>query len=163
MIYLASDHHWFHKNIIKYANRHFSSVEEMDALMIDDWNKTISSKDTIYHLGDFAFGNKNQITELVSRLNGTKILIKGNHEKKSAKWYQECGFNSVIDGGVILDDYYLLTHKPIHINELSPFVNIHGHTHQHNMSSKCYINVSVEQINYTPMLFEKIKNKFKEA
>ena len=162
MIYLISDTHFNHKNIIKYANRPFDNVEEMNKHMIKQWNKVVSNKDTVYHLGDFGWGNKEEITRLVSQLNGNKILIRGNHDAHSSKWYMECGFNMAIKGGIILEDYYLLTHKPIHINELSPFVNIHGHLHQHNMEGDWYLNVSVEQIDYTPILFDEIKKKFKE-
>jgi calcineurin-like phosphoesterase family protein len=110
----------------------------MNEHMIERWNKTISNKDTIYHLGDFAFGNKEQISEIVNRLNGRKILIKGNHCKNSSKWYMECGFDVALDCGVILDEYYLLTHKPI--EDISdPYYNISGHTHlinSKNLTSK---------------------------
>jgi len=156
MIYLISDTHFNHKNIIKYANRPFDTIEKMNEAMIKKWNKTVSNKDTIYHLGDFAFGNKEQIIEIVGRLNGRKILIKGNHCKKSSKWYIECGFDVALDCGVILDEYYLLTHRPI--EDISdPYYNISGHTHLINSKNSRVYNVSVEQINYTPILLDKVK------
>ena len=156
MIYLISDTHFRHQNILKYANRDFQSVEEMNEHMIERWNKTISNKDTIYHLGDFAFGNKEQISEIVNRLNGRKILIKGNHDAKSCKWYMERGFEIALDSGILLEDKYLLTHKPTNI-ENSKFINIHGHLHQKTIGSEYYFNASVELIGYKPILFDSIK------
>ena len=156
MIYLTSDTHFNHKEIIGYCNRPFDNVKEMNRVLIDNWNKVISNKDTIYHLGDFGWGNKEEITSIVKRLNGKKILIKGNHDKHSSNWYMDCGFDICLDGGVILNEYYLLTHIPIHINEKSPFINIHGHTHQNNMEGNNYINVSVEVTGYSPVILENI-------
>ncbi|MDM8535036.1 phosphoesterase [Clostridiaceae bacterium HSG29] len=161
MIYLISDSHFHHQKIIQYTNRNFQSVEEMNEHMIERWNKTVSNKDTIYHLGDFAFGNKEQISEIVDRLNGRKILIKGNHCKKSSKWYMECGFDVALDSGVILDEYYLLTHKPIH-NIPYPFYSIAGHTHDKILNIDRHFNVSVELLKYKPILFNKIKGELND-
>lgn len=150
MIYLISDTHFNHKNILRYCNRPFKSIEDMNSVLIENWNNVVSKKDTIYHLGDFAWGNKETVSKLLSKLNGNKILIKGNHDRKSCKWYLECGIEVCLDGGILLNDKYLLTHKPIG----SSFVNIHGHIHNDIIGDNKHINVSVEQINYTPVLFE---------
>jgi calcineurin-like phosphoesterase family protein len=82
VIFFTSDTHFGHKNIIKYSNRPFSSVEEMNRIIIENWNKVVNQKDDIYHLGDFGLTNTNEIVKILKRLNGKKYLIRGNHDKE---------------------------------------------------------------------------------
>lgn len=79
-VHFTSDNHWFHKNIMKYSNRPFTSVEDMTQKMIKLWNKRVNPEDTVYHLGDFAFGRIEKIEELLKQLNGRKRFINGNHD-----------------------------------------------------------------------------------
>lgn len=163
MIYLISDSHFNHKNIIDYEERPFDSVEKMNQHMIEQWNKTISNKDTVYHLGDFAWGNKEEVSKILSQLNGSKILIMGNHDrKKSSKWWMDAGFDMAIKGGVILDDFYLLSHEPMHLTPSMPYVNCHGHIHSMKFQGRNHINLCVELWDYKPVLFEKLKERYKE-
>jgi calcineurin-like phosphoesterase family protein len=85
MIHFTSDTHWGHKNIIQYSNRPFSSVEEMDEVLIDNWNAVVKPEDTVYHLGDFAFLPYDQLKKVARRLNGTKHFVMGNHDKEIGK------------------------------------------------------------------------------
>lgn len=100
MIFFSSDHHFWHNNVIRYCNRPFSSVEEMNESLIARWNSTVKPEDTVYYLGDFSLAFR--AVELYSPiLNGKKILISGNHDfnhsyhKKSRtpenqlKWHQQ--------------------------------------------------------------------------
>lgn len=79
MIYLTADSHLGHDNIIKYAKRPFSSCEEMDKVIISRWNEIVRKDDLVYHLGDFSFKDPSYYLD---KLNGNKILIKGNHDYK---------------------------------------------------------------------------------
>lgn len=79
-IWVTSDTHFNHANIIKYCNRPFSSVEEMNETIIANWNKVVSQGDTVYHLGDFALGDKSLIPDFIRRLNGHISFIMGNHD-----------------------------------------------------------------------------------
>lgn len=79
-IFFTSDHHFSHKNIIQLCNRPFNSVEEMDEEMIRRWNSVVAEEDFVYYLGDFSLSIK-PVEKYVHRLNGTKILIPGNHDK----------------------------------------------------------------------------------
>lgn len=81
--FYTSDHHFFHKNIIKLCNRPFNSLEEMHEKMIANWNDTVMPDDTVYYLGDFSFGSAEMSKRILNRLNGKKILIRGNHDKTS--------------------------------------------------------------------------------
>lgn len=83
--WFTSDLHWHHKNIIKYSNRPFSSVEDMNEKMIAKWNDNVASNDIVYSLGDFAFGNYEQIWDIISHLNGKIHMITGNHDQTILK------------------------------------------------------------------------------
>lgn len=159
MDYITSDTHLNHKAIIDFVDRPFNTVEEMNNTIIDNWNLEVSKYDKIYHTGDFSWGNKEVITGFVDRLNGYKILIKGNHDKKSNKWYHDAGFDDVIDGGLIIRDFLFLTHKPMFLNKHMPYVNLHGHLHNNKMEGNQYYNVGVELNDYKPILIDKILEK----
>lgn len=89
MIYFWSDPHFNHEGIIGYCGRPFKTVEEMNSVLTDKWNSTVSNKDTIYLLGDFGFppkqGKGDSLESIFLRLNGWKHLIRGNHDWKNPK------------------------------------------------------------------------------
>ena len=106
MIFFTSDAHFYHFNVIKYCNRPFATVEEMNEKLILNWNSAVSPEDTVYVLGDFSLAIR-PVEIFTSRLNGTKYLVPGNHcwchsynkkargEGKLQKWidkYNECGW-----------------------------------------------------------------------
>ena len=167
MVYFISDTHFNHKNIIKYCNRPYKSVEEMNKVLIENWNRVVKDDDVIYHLGDFALYDEE---ELFKRLNGNIILIRGNHDRKSASYYEKIGFKVLKNAPIKLDEYKLiLSHKPISDNKIPEgYINIHGHIHDKNIndgypkeeySLSKHFNVSVEVINYKPISIEEIASK----
>ena len=81
MIYYTSDLHLGHANIITHCNRPFSAVDEMDEVLIDNWNAKVTNADTVYVLGDLMFRNKRPAEAYLSRLKGRKHLVVGNHDK----------------------------------------------------------------------------------
>jgi calcineurin-like phosphoesterase family protein len=83
LIFITSDTHFFHTNIIRYSNRPFADIEEMNEALIANWNSVVSKYDTVYHLGDFAYGRaatRRDMERVFNRLNGNKHLIVGNHD-----------------------------------------------------------------------------------
>ena len=84
-IYVTSDLHFGHKNIIKYENRPFNNIEEMDKATINLWNETINNEDLIYILGDFSWYKGEKTNEILKTLKGNKILIIGNHDENFLK------------------------------------------------------------------------------
>ena len=76
--YVTSDLHLFHKKIIEYCDRPFETVEEMNQVIINNWNDVVNEDDIVYVLGDFCFGNKETLKSVVSQLKGRKILCLGN-------------------------------------------------------------------------------------
>lgn len=163
-IWLVSDTHFSHANIIRYCNRPFSSAEEMDEVMIERWNKVVKPNDKVYHLGDVGLSNRTLDT-ILSRLNGKKRLILGNHDDGKNPILLK-HFQKIFMWRKLGEFGLILTHVPVHVSTLGEgrgpeFVNVHGHIHtdmvmkyDHNnipMVDTRYVNVCVEQINYTPV------------
>ena len=174
--FLISDTHFGQSNILTFKRddgsllRPFNNIQEHDEYLIDQWNNTVSQKDKVYHLGDIGFKGWTSLANVLSRLNGTKILIKGNHDGHKLSQYQQ--FFKDIRGSHVLDKF-ILTHIPIHPNSVSRWkANIHGHLHANTIQEHVpglvlqddprYINVSVEQINYKPIDFEEIRSMFND-
>ena len=82
-VFFISDTHFGHRSIIRLAQRPFSSVEEMDAALIERWNETVAPGDTVYHLGDFCYRNARSLADYRSKLNGGIRLVQGNHDTLS--------------------------------------------------------------------------------
>ena len=80
MLFFTADTHFDHTNIIRYSNRPFADVKDMNEALIRNWNSKISANDDVYHLGDFCFSSRGN--QFLSRLNGRKHLILGNHDKQ---------------------------------------------------------------------------------
>lgn len=81
-IWFTADTHFKHKNIIRYCNRPFESIEKMDEAIIKNWNDRVSQDDIVYHLGDFALVKSDaEIVNLLKRLNGYIKFLSGNHDK----------------------------------------------------------------------------------
>ena len=80
-IYFIADTHFYHTNIINYCERPFATVDEMNNVLIQNWNATVGYEDEIYILGDFAFEKADRVHSLVTRLAGKKYLLRGNHDK----------------------------------------------------------------------------------
>ena len=173
MIYFISDTHFNHLNIIKYCNRHFNNVEEMNEAIIKNWNNIVSNEDTIYHLGDFALGTKESIKDIVNRLNGKKYLIRGNHDKWGVSTYESFGFIVLKNAQIEIDEYKLmLSHIPIPDSQIPKgFVNIHGHIHDKKLyeciekyepsrySIEKHINISCDVTDFKPISLSEIFNR----
>lgn len=158
--WIWSDLHLGHKNIIKYCNRPFKDTAEMDAALIQAWQDTVGKEDTIINLGDVAMGGYPiaKLQPIISSLPGHKILILGNHDfHRPAGYWREVGFDEVYRHSIIYDQWYILSHAPVFLNEKMPYNNIHGHTHDKSYASQCYTNVSVEVTGYKPVDFDVIK------
>ena len=82
-IFFTADTHWGHRNIIKYCQRPFADVDEMNETLITNWNNSVGKDDIVFHLGDFAMGGSADWSRLLDRLNGRIYLILGNHDMKT--------------------------------------------------------------------------------
>jgi calcineurin-like phosphoesterase family protein len=80
-VYFTSDTHFSHTNIIQFCNRPFSTIEEMNAGLISNWNSVVSPGDLVYHLGDVGFSHKTLLPGILEQLAGQKFLVLGNHDE----------------------------------------------------------------------------------
>ena len=158
MIYMIADTHFGDDAIRRYEKRPFSGVEEMDDALVSNWNREVTEEDTVYVLGDFCAPGREK--EFLNRLRGKKILIKGNHDVLDNASYREAGFEEVYDLPVILENFWILSHEPLYVNENMPYANLFGHVHGSPMyltlSGQHYC-LSAERVDYTPISFEKVK------
>jgi calcineurin-like phosphoesterase family protein len=183
-IFFTSDSHFNHFNIIKYSHRPFSNAEEMNEVLVKNWNKIIPINGVVYHLGDFFMSDHNAFS-ILSRLNGRIHLIKGNHEKTALNLSKE--FESVRD---YLELKVQDEEAPRGVQEIMMFHypiaswnkqhhgswHIHGHCHaSHNkwknvhMGEAKSLDVGVDSIarllnydllpdNYRPISYKELKN-----
>lgn len=166
-IWLISDTHHGHKNVLTFTNKEgnlirpgFSSVEEMDDLMVHNWNSVVKPGDRVYHLGDVYMGPSEYAHSVLNKLHGRKNLILGNHDEPSRDSILFKFFKKVRLWRQFGEHDILLTHVPVHESSLFRVkYNVHGHIHQNESPPGPYFNVSVENINYTPIHIEDLKQK----
>lgn len=168
-VFLISDTHFGHQGVCQFTTdngeklRPWETAAEMDEELVKRWNETVRPRDKVYHLGDVVMSKKS--LETVSRLNGDKVLIKGNHDifklSDYTKYFRDIRGSHVMSG-------MILTHIPVHDSNLYRFgVNIHGHLHSNRIMrdgviDNRYFSVCVEQIEYRPISLEEVKKKIVE-
>lgn len=176
--WFTSDTHYFHKNIVTYSVRPFHKVdgqpdlEGMHRTFIQNWNDRVRPRDTVIHLGDFAFGPVSQIAQVRKKLEGRIILIRGNHDRKREDMLA-AGFEEVYNNlEMELDGYKLwLNHIPVGTGEEArrlykpefkakppPFYHyfLCGHVHQYWRRKGKIINVGVDVWDYKPVTLEEL-------
>jgi calcineurin-like phosphoesterase family protein len=180
--FLIADPHFSHEGVCKFLRddetklRPWDNAADMDEAMIENWNKVVRPVDKVYICGDLVMKAKKQIG-IMNRLNGKKVLIKGNHDIGELKVYLPYFYD--IRAFHILDNF-AITHIPIHPDCLGRFRgNIHGHIHQRKVMMPInddlrrlypedtlripdprYFCISAEQINYTPIEWNDLRKKF---
>ena len=176
-IFLVSDTHFGHSGVCKFTRndgvtklRPWDNPEEMDEEMVKRWNETVRPNDKVYHLGDVVINRK--ALKTLGRLNGDKVLIRGNHDifrdDEYRQYFRELRAYHVMNG-------MILSHIPIHTESLGRFgTNIHGHLHANRVMYQPtwriddtridprYHCVCVEQTYFRPILFEDVIKRIKE-
>ena len=157
-IYVISDTHFGHANIINFCNRPFANVDVMDECLVDNWNSTVSDQDIVYHLGDVAFSGAK---EILPRLKGKKRLVLGNHDNPKSPTLLNT-FQKIMLWRPFPEYGVILSHMPLLDRGLGggktyrELINIHGHIHHKASPSDGHINVSVEWTDYRPLELEKV-------
>ena len=173
-VFLVSDTHFGHTGVCRFMQkdgvtklRPWTDPREMDEEMVKRWNERVKPNDKVYHLGDVVINRKS--LSIMHRLNGDKVLIRGNHDifkdEDYRQHFRELRAYHVMNG-------MILSHIPIHEASLGRFgVNIHGHTHSNRVMKLDYGReiidtryhcVCVEQTNFAPILFEDVMKRIKE-
>lgn len=132
--FYISDLHFGHFNIIRYDNRPFNSIEEMDKVLINNWNSVVSRGDTVWILGDISWHDDEKTVEIFEQLNGIKVLIKGNHDKiKRSSKLSKC-FTSIQDYAELYLDKknkVVMSHYPMPFwnGQFRDTIHLYGHIH----------------------------------
>ena len=165
-IFLISDLHLGHANIIRYCSRPFvpTDVSEMDRVLVNNWNYTVSPDDRVYFLGDLRYGRGTRTEkECRSLLNGTVTSIRGNHDQNTGE--------TVSSVRITCDCMeFLLVHDPNNAPAGYAGWVIHGHHHNNDLRAFPYIdpvarriNVSAEVIGYCPVSIREICQTLRET
>lgn len=151
-LYFSSDHHFNHEKVIEYSDRPYDSLEEMHNELIINWNSVVDEDDTVFVVGDFSMREGVSSNELLSRLNGNKVMISGNHDPDIP--LKACYLELFNKG-------FEVVHNPI---DSSSHYTIHGHVHVkegekmvRQKNGRVFINVNVELWGYTPVSEQQIK------
>lgn len=171
-VWFTSDLHFWHKNICKYCNRPYETIEEMNQGIIDNWNSVVKEDDTVFVLGDLGFCGIEKLRPLMSQLKGKIILIQGNHDSDyimSTLYYEKIinNFDRLMSITIIGDEEcpnqeLTLCHFPMidWYNKEKGSWMIHGHQHQLPGTPSCsaaHYDVGVDKNNWTPISFEQLK------
>jgi len=161
-VFVIADTHFGHQGILNVPGRRglFTSIEHHDQTLIDNWNSVVTKRDVIYHLGDVGWGREDYVKSILWKLNGMKYLVAGNHDKPNINRYFQKVFGAKVYQGNVL------THIPIHPQEMYWDINIHGHLHGNKVwkyandpsmgvlgdeADVRYLCVSCEQVGFTPV------------
>ena len=167
--FLVSDTHFGHAGVCRFLRddgsklRPWDNPDEMDEAMVKAWNETVKPTDKVYHLGDVVINRR--ALKTLARLNGDKVLIRGNHDifrdSEYREYFRELRAYHVMNG-------MILSHIPIHEQSLGRFgVNIHGHLHANRVMKDKVVDlryhcVCVEQTDFRPILFDDVVKRIKE-
>lgn len=175
-LFFTSDTHFFHNNIIRYCKRPYETPEEMNEDFIKRWNEVITDDDTVFHLGDVVFGSSEKWESILSRLKGKKVLLYGNHDQGVStdildKYFIWHGKQAKIKIG---HHIIYLQHFPYLCfdgawNGAKATWQLFGHVHTSEKCQQgldvqrmkllfpCQYDVGVDNNNYTPVSFTKVK------
>jgi len=171
MIFFTADHHFSHKNVIKYCKRPFNSVEEMDAVMIERWNAVVNPDDTVYHLGDFTLGDYEIFMNARKKLKGKIKIIPGGHDWR---WMED--YLGVYSTEILTPLYSLelnvqeekkhplvivLCHFSMRVWDRSHYGSLHlyGHSHGNLAGHGKSMDVGVDTNRFYPYFLEEIVEK----
>ena len=174
-VYFTADTHFGHDNIIKYCKRPFHNAAEMNETIFAAWTALVRKDDTVYHLGDVAFGSEEAVARIVERIKnlpGRKFLIPGNHDHRYpellARAFDEVlpplwEMSAPVGGGetarIALCHYPLLTWKGAFRGAL----HFHGHVHGRIPENKRRIDVGVDAWGFAPARLESIVQRMRSA
>lgn len=169
MIWFTADTHFWHKRVIEYCERPWSSVEAMNEGLIDRWNEVVKPDDTVYVLGDFAFCGTTEIKRISSRLIGKKHIVLGNHDWKypRRRWLEFGFYSAELSHQNAL---FSMSHFPykgsgdhtaenrFELNRLEDDGKwlLHGHIHRLWRIKGKMLNVGVDRNNYYPISIDEI-------
>lgn len=160
--FFISDTHFGHRAIIDLCGRPFADRDAMDAAMIKTWNNVVPHDGVVYHMGDFSFRSKTDTIEILKKLNGSIILIRGNHDHHATKPGLRERFADVRDYAEVklADEFMILMHYPLESWNRMHYGSWHLHGHSHgnipDFGKRMDMGVDARGV-YTPMAFSTLK------
>ncbi len=154
-VWFTSDTHFGHANIIRFCNRPFESADAMNEALIARWNDRVAPDDTVWHLGDFSWRDPRPY---LSRLNGHKNLVIGNHEPMAsvhAGWSSVQSYKELtVDGAFIILCHYGLR---VWNQSRRGALHFYGHSHGRLPGDSQSCDVGVDCWDYRPVGLDEIR------
>jgi calcineurin-like phosphoesterase family protein len=163
MIWFTADHHFFHRNIIRYCRRPFADLKEMHEHMITEWNAVVGKGDTVHHLGDISLGGTKQTRLILGALNGKKFLYRGSHERSAIKCGDcfegifTCELVSISGQPIFLAHHCHKVWPQSHFNSWHLFAHSHTGLDAYAASEGKLLDVGVDGHNFRPWSIEEIE------
>lgn len=169
--FFTSDTHFDDQYSIPYFNRPFKNVDEMNAVMVENWNSVVREQDTVYHLGDFTLEDIHHFTKWASRLNGNIKLLPGSHDHPWLKDFVVTENIQVILPLVSLEfpeigagaspQVIVLCHYSLQVWDRSNHGSWHlfGHSHGKLKGIGLSFDVGVDCTEFTPLSLDQIVSK----
>lgn len=177
-LFFTSDTHFFHKNIIKYCDRPFDNIQEMNDALVENWNRVVPKDGIVFHLGDVSLtAVPKDLNDLLHKLNGIKYLIIGNHEKDAlSKSYIKDHWEGIYDIAEIYikdeeisygEQHIVMCHYPMvvwngsHRGSWELFGHVHGGLSNKGeiRHSPTALDVGVDTNDYTPYSYQEVKER----
>ena len=164
-IWFTADNHFCHAAVIRYCQRPFASVDEMDAAMIDAWNAVVGRNDIVYHLGDFAISrDPRTVRRIFGQLAGQKFLTPGNHDSATTlalPWARTDHIQlKTIDGTQIVMCHYAMRTWPA---QAHGSIQLYGHSHGTLPGTHAQLDVGVDCWGFRPIGIEDIRRRLAET
>lgn len=177
-VFFTSDPHYYHEKIIEYCDRPFNDVGHMNMSLINNWNKVVNHSDIVFITGDFVPFDKGviKINYILEQLNGTKVLIRGNHddfvnleqpwltigETKFLNIFEQClitikGDPEISEQKIFMNHYPMLTWNASHKGSWQVYGHIHSLPHHKYIGSPTQYDVGVDRNNFTPVSWNQLK------
>jgi calcineurin-like phosphoesterase family protein len=157
MYFFTADEHYFHKNIIRYSYRPFSSLKEMHEFFINNHNSVVTASDITIHAGDFSFANKERTEEeVIKNLNGSHLFVKGSHDRwLDAPYIWE---KNIQGHYIVVCHYAMRVWARSHYNSWQ----LYGHSHGRLQPEGKQWDVGVDNNHFFPLSFDRIIDIMKD-
>ena len=177
-IYFTSDTHFGHDNVIRYCDRPYKTLSEMDEALVENWNQALRPDDTIYHLGDFTLGKREQAEAYFARLNGRIKVVPGGHDKRwLAKGEYHSKSNYPVEilpplvtikltlSGISTPQIFVLSHYAMRVWDRSHYGSWHlyGHSHCNLPPLPGSLDVGIDCWGYFPVFLREVMKELQKG
>jgi len=156
MYFFTGDEHIDHKNVIRYCNRPFNDLDEMEKVLVNNHNSVVKANDIVIHAGDLTLGRKEVAVRYIKQLNGKHVFLKGCHDRWLSGKALQIWSKMVDSQFVVVCHWAMKTWARKHYGSVQLFAHSHGNLILTPEEAMCQYDIGVDNNSYTPVSFEQI-------